>query len=75
MAKLTKREIAAFRRHVDGLNRLIEQVRTRIPDARYYMEGESGLHLMSGPSHEDGVSRHDRILCGAQLEHSDCGAW
>lgn len=74
MPKLTKREIAAFRRHVDGLNRLIEQVRKRIPDAQYYLESED-LHLMSGPSHEDGEGRQDRILYTVRLEHSDGGAW
>lgn len=75
MAKLTKREIAALERHVAGLNKLIAGVRSRIPDAQFYLESED-LHIMQGAPHDhDGNSRQHAILGSARVDHCDGGAW
>jgi len=60
---------------VDGLNKLIEDVRKRIPGARYYLESGE-MHIMDGPSHDgDGRGRQDAVLESELLEYSDGGAW
>jgi len=73
--KLTKREIARFERHVAGLNKLIADVQKRIPEAQYYFEAEGEINLMSGSSHENGVSQQQRVLHAVRIDHMDVGAW
>jgi len=74
VAKLTKREITSFHRHVDGLNKLIEQVRKRMPQACYYI-ADGRLELMSASSHANGEPQPDRILEGASMPYADGGGW
>lgn len=73
-------EERAFKRHVAGLNKLIREVRKRYPEAEFYLACSMGarLHILSGPSHDDGFSavpRQDRIIDTLTLEHADGGDW
>lgn len=69
----------AFKRHVDGLNKLITQLRERYPEAQYYLACSLGarLHIMSGDSHDGPKceARQDRIIETLQLKHADAGDW
>lgn len=78
--KLTPAELTAFRKHVAELNRLIAVIRTRIPEAGYYLAcggGSGTLCILSGDSHEGVEARacQDRILYDLTLDTSDGGDW
>lgn len=74
-SKLTAAELRAFRRSIDTLNRVLDVVRIRHPDASYYL-AMSDLHLMSGPSHdEQDGARQDRILATGTLARAGGGDW
>lgn len=77
---LTKSEYLAFKRHVDGLNKLITQLRERYPEAQYYLACSMGarLHILSGSSHDDDHNarpRQDRIIETQRLKWADGGDW
>lgn len=73
--------ISTFKKHVDGLNALLKEIRKEFPDANYYLDEES-LRLLLGSSHEgsgyvDGTGdrRQDRIACAEILTRSGGGGW
>lgn len=77
---LTEAEYRTFKRHVDGLNKLIVQVRERYPEAQYYLACSMGarLHILSGSSHDDdprASARQDRIIETQTLKYADGGDW
>lgn len=75
-SELTRAQRRRFDRLIKGLNDLLIEVRETIPTANYYMEGESGLHMLSGDSHDDhGKQRQDRILASGYMPHASGGAW
>lgn len=75
--RLTAQEIREFRRCVSDLNRLITNVRQRIPDAQYYLDGSCNLNLMSGDSHTgvQAIAHPERIMASETLYFSDGGDW
>lgn len=73
---MTKEQIRRFNRLCKGLNDLLKEVREKHPEANLYMEGEGGLYLLSGPSHDDlERSRQDRVLANCLIHHASGGAW
>lgn len=75
-ADLTDAQARKFLRLVRGLNDLLREVRETIPEANYYMEGEAGLYMLSGDSHDDaGRARNDRVLINGPMPHASGGAW
>lgn len=80
MTKLTKRQIAKFEKLIEGLNKLIVEIREKHPEAEYYLENGDSFYILSGPSHEsDGTggldAQLDRVLAHNLLKHGGCGAW
>ncbi len=76
---LTPTEYRAFKRHVEGLNKLITQVRQRYPEAQYYLACSLGatLNILSGDSHDgpEATACQERIIESLTLEHADGGDW
>jgi hypothetical protein len=77
--ELTVAEIQRFRTHVRGLNKLINQLRERCPEAQYYLACSMAatLNILSGSSHEGAraVAQQDRVVASLILEHADGGDW
>lgn len=74
--ELTPTQARRFRKLVQGLNDLLREVRETIPEANYYMEGEAGLYMLSGDSHNDrGRAQPDRVLINGPMSHASGGAW
>lgn len=68
---------ALLAKHVEGLNALLVQVRASFPfrDACYYLANDT-LHLLTGASHDGtGVSRPERSMANARLNHASGGDW
>jgi hypothetical protein len=64
-----------LKRHCDGLNRLLKDVRKEYPDATLYLSAGSTLSLLSTTSHDDyGHANRDSILEQANLK-ADGGDW
>lgn len=64
-----------LKRHCDGLNRLLADVRKEYPDATLYLSGSSLLHLLTGTSHDDNrCPQRDSELESATL-NADGGDW
>lgn len=76
---LTTAEYRSFKRHVEGLNKLITQLRERYPDAQYYLacSMRASLHIMSGDPHSGSKcdARQDRIIETLTIEYADAGDW
>lgn len=77
---LTSAEYRTFKRHVDGLNKLIIQLRERYPEAQYYLACSMGayLNILTGPSHDDDHNarpRQDRVIESLRIKFADGGDW
>jgi hypothetical protein len=68
--------LAKFRKRVQDLNRIMEDLRTFYPDANYYLAADS-FHAMKGPSHDDQQCKplHENSLDYVTLWHSGGGDW
>lgn len=74
---LTENERRRFKRAVDDLNRLLEEVRAKgIHDANWYL-GMEILYLMRGPSHSGykESAQGQNILASEPLKRSGGGDW
>ncbi len=74
---VTDKQKAKFKRLVKGLNDLMFELQDAdgYPGANYYLAMET-LHVMRGPSHDDGdTARQDRSMVSADLWSSGGGDW
>lgn len=65
-----------FKRAIDELNTLRDEIAAYIPDANWYLAMES-LNLMSGPSHAGYGDRAQKqnVICSHNLYNSGGGDW
>ena len=77
---LTPEQTRRFHHHVDGLNKLLQELReSTMPDANYYLDGDGLFHLLSGDSHDvsafETKSRQDRVVASHPMPHAGGGGW
>jgi hypothetical protein len=75
--KLNRWDLAAFRRHVRGLNKVLADIRGYCPEANFYLACDS-LHVMSGQSHVGHTGEkacQKNSIVSESLFHSGGGDW